>query len=335
MTVPVASIPAPQRWPLIDVSRWFAMYAIVWLHTIRSEALLPSAMITRFAVPFFVATCVFLIFQGVAHKPQRTFTQYAWSRFVRIYLPFLAWCAIYLAFKAVKSHFLPEQRNEFPGVLEVFWKGSFGHLWFMPFIFAVSLVAFLVAKTVQWRELLRWPIALGAFAIGAAMVTPRVAAVITPDDLTCSLIVFALPAMLWAMTVALICNHGAQQPWAALRRLRVDVLLFVGSMVWLAILGTSSRSMLRENLAGTSLLLVGLRPTTAPLLCRIARFPALAYGIYFAHMLPVKVCEALAARRGLALSWQLDCTIFAVSAIGATLLAWALYQSRWTRWLVA
>jgi surface polysaccharide O-acyltransferase-like enzyme len=354
------------RWPLLDVARWPAIYAIVWLHTMgsphsaRTEYLDWSTVLTRFAVPFFVAACVFLVLQGVWHKPQRTFLQYARNRFLRIYVPFLAWSAVYLGFKLVKGRFLPGQRNDFPGI-EILWTGGFYHLWFMPFILVVSLAAFPIAKIVHGCEWLRWPIAIGSLAAAVALSTPVVAAAIAPDYSAyhnatdarqtisratsdhqatvqaCNLMVDTLPAMFWAMAVGLAFGGGQVRSPAGSRRIdkplaASQLLLFVGSMVWL---GAFGRSALMENLAGVSLLLIGLYPTDSRVLCRVARFPALAYGIYLSHMLPMKVCEALATRRGLSPSWQLDCAIFLASAIAATLIAWILYRSRWTRWLVA
>jgi surface polysaccharide O-acyltransferase-like enzyme len=289
-------------------------------------------VVTRFAVPFFVAACVFLVFQGVWRKPQRTFVQYGCNRFLRIYLPFLAWSAVYLGFKAVKSRFLPDQPNEYPTALEILWIGSFYHLWFMPFILMVSLAAFLVATIVQRRELLRWPVAISSLAAGLALSVPAVAGAITPNYPSCNFMVDALPAMFWAMTASLAYGCKSEPPGGDLYRFRLDVLLFVGSMIWL---GAFGRSTLIENLAGTSLLLVALRPVEPPVLRRMAQFPALAYGIYFSHMLPIKVCEAFGKKLGFSESWRLDCAIFLGSAVAATVIAWMLYQSRWTRWLVA
>jgi surface polysaccharide O-acyltransferase-like enzyme len=311
------------RWPLLDVMRWPAIYAIVWLHTVPWNAL------TRFAVPFFVAACVFLVFQGVRRKPQRAFVEYGWNRFVRIYVPFLAWSAVYLGFKAIKSRFLPNQPNDFPGI-EVLWLGSFYHLWFMPFILLVSLVAFLVAKIVNGRERLQWPVAIAALVAGVALsiwISPG-ATNAGPLDYMAD----ALPAMFWAMTIGLVYSRAERRLPAIMHRGYLDVLLFVGSMAWLAVFGRSGPA---ENMAGASLLLISLRPTDSATLSRAARLPPLAYGIYLSHMLPIKICEALAARSGLELTWQLDCGIFLVSAVSATLIAWLLYQSRWTRWLAA
>jgi len=320
------------RWALLEIARWIAIYPIVWLHTVRSESLGASTALTRFAVPFFVATCVFLVFQGVWRKPQRTFVQYGYSRFLRIYVPFLAWSAVYLGFKAVKSAFLPDLPNEYPAGLEILWTGGFYHLWFMPFIFLVSLAAFLVAKIVSRAESLQWPVAIGSLAAGLALSLPAVADAITRNHPSWELVVDALPAMFWAMAAGLAYGRDQRQPWEGFHRLRVDVLLFLGSMIWL---GAFGRSALIENLAGVSLLLVAIGPVDYPVLRRLGQFPSLAYGIYFSHLLPIKIFEAIGARRGLSPSWQLDLSIFLASAVAATLISLILYQSRWTRWLVA
>ena len=64
---------------------------------------------------------------------------------MRIYVPFLAWSGIYLAFKGGKALLLPGQPNDFPGV-DLLWLGSFYHLWFMPFVLLVTLAVFCLAR---------------------------------------------------------------------------------------------------------------------------------------------------------------------------------------------
>ncbi|MFZ1936780.1 MAG: acyltransferase [Thermoguttaceae bacterium] len=320
------------RWPLLEVARWIAIYAIVWLHTVRSEALARSTLLTRFAVPLFVAACVFLVFQGVRRKPQRTFLEYGRNRFVRIYLPFLVWSGVYLGFKAIKSVSMPEQANRYPSGLDVLWAGGFYHLWFMPFILVVSLAALALAKTAYGREWLRWPMAVGFLLLGLAIGLPGIAGRIAPDCDPLQYMLDALPAAFWAVAVGLIYDGGQSRLWRGFSRFRLDILAFLACMTWLWI---SGRSTPVENLAGVLVLLIALRPPRSSLLCRLGSFPSLAYGIYFSHLLPIKICESLAARRGLSPSWQLDVAIFLVSATAATLLTWLLYRCRWTRWLAA
>jgi surface polysaccharide O-acyltransferase-like enzyme len=341
-TRPVAAGASTPRLALLEVARWIAIYAIVWLHAVRSDILRPSTVLTRFAVPFFVGACVYLVFQSVYRNPQRTFIGYGWSRFLRIYVPFLGWSAVYLGFKALKSVSLPDQPNEYPQGLEVLWTGTFYHLWFMPFILLVSLAAFLVAKMVSKVEALRWPVAIGSLAAGVALTVPAVTDAIGSNDSSWQYVVDAIPAMFWAMTLALAFRPAAALPTPTPAhctgrvspcpcRLLMDISVFAGSMIWLAIYG---RSAFCENLAGLSLLLIALRPTDSPFLRRVGQFPSLAYGIYLSHMLPIKLFESVGAWRGFLPCWQLDLVIFLASAGAATFLTFLLYQSRWTRWLV-
>jgi surface polysaccharide O-acyltransferase-like enzyme len=327
---PVAE-PAP-RWPLLEVARWIAIYAIVWLHTVRSETLIPTAVLTRFAVPFFVAASVFLVFQGVRRKPQRTFLEYGWQRFVRIYLPFLAWSVVYLGFKAIKSVSLPEQANRYPSGLDVLWAGGFYHLWFMPFILVVSLAAFAIAKTLHGHERLRWPAAGGSLLLGLAIGLPGVAGNIALDSDPLRYMLDALPAAFWGAAIGLMYGGGPSPLWRSLSRFRVDMIAFFACMAWLWMFGRSTPV---ENLAGVLVLLIALRPPGSSLVCRLSQLPSLAYGIYFCHMLPIKICESLATRQGLSPSWTLDLATFFASAAAATLLTWLLYRWRGTRWLVA
>ena len=113
-----------RRLELFDAARLAAAIGIVWLHTPRSVQLAHWSLLGRFAVPFFSAAAVFFVIDGLRRQPHRSVRQYAFNRFQRIYVPFLAWSVIYLVFKWVKSLALPDQPNDFPGV-EAFWTGTF------------------------------------------------------------------------------------------------------------------------------------------------------------------------------------------------------------------
>ena len=215
---PQTSAPAaasPPHWPLVEVGAGSRSTPSSGCTRSSPKRLSHSTVLTRFAVPFFVAACVFLVFQGVRRKPQRAFLEYARSRFVRIYLPFLAWSAVYLAFKAIKSVSLPEQPNQYPSGLHVLWAGGFYHLWFMPFILVVSLAAFALAKAVYGREWWRWPVAITLLAAGLAIGLPRIAGILSPnsdpphhilDPLYYML--DALPAAFWGAALGLIYDGG-------------------------------------------------------------------------------------------------------------------------------
>src|SRR5262245_42133733 len=93
----------------LDFSRLFAAYSIVWLHALRSPQLGSWTILGRFAVPFFTASAVFFVIDGLRRHPDRTLREYTVNRFLRIYFPFLAWSLIYLVFKATKKIVLPDE----------------------------------------------------------------------------------------------------------------------------------------------------------------------------------------------------------------------------------
>ncbi|HEX3726032.1 MAG TPA: acyltransferase [Pirellulales bacterium] len=325
----IAKISARPRRAMLDVVRLLAAYAIVWLHTPRSPELAGSTAIGRAAVPFFVCATIFFIWQGVVEQPARRFGSYAASRFERLYVPFLAWSAIYLAFKWGKSLFMPELPNDFPG-FEFLWTGSFYHLWFMPFILVVSLGTFLAARWLVVRPAAEMTAGLAGLVAGTLVaVAPVPAAVVgTSAEFPWN----ALPAVCWGVALSVLM-HRKVRPWlesgaAAAMGLAVAVVCI--AWVW-----RFGRDNLAENLAGVGLSLVALAPTSAAWLARLGKFGPQAYGIYLSHLLFIKVAESLLARLGMPLSWQVDIGVFVFAAIGSSLLAWSLAQTRYTRWLAA
>jgi hypothetical protein len=330
-----AAVAVPSHWAGLDAARWIAAYAIVALHALRSPALEPWRVLARFAVPFFVAACVLLVLEGVRRHPQRTVAQYARGRFVRIYLPFLAWSAVYLAFKMVKGRLLPEQPNDYPG-WNILWMGAFYHLWFMPFILVVSLLACLVGKATAGDQRRRRGAAAPAALAGLLLALPPVATALARHGEYAQLVFGAAPAALLAVAIGCACRRGAP-----CLPLPLAVLFFAASLLSLWIFG---RGVLLENVAGVSLLLLALRPAAeekgispifATFLHRVAQLPPLAYGIYLSHLLPIKVCEACAAKLHLPVDGKLDLAVFLISVVASTALAWGLYKLRPLRWLVA
>jgi peptidoglycan/LPS O-acetylase OafA/YrhL len=289
----------------------------------------------RFAVPFFTAAATMFAWQAGA-RPGRGVSTYARSRFVRIYVPFLAWSGIYLAFKGVKALLLPSEPNDFPG-LELFRLGSFYHLWFMPFILLVTLAVFclargLAAEAGPARSALGEAVVL-VLALGASWQLVWLPA--ARSDTTVGfgqLAIDALPSACWGLALAIVHGRGGVQ-W--LRRRRASIACLVVSLtltLWLCELG---RNRLVENLSGVALLAFALCDWTSPVLGRIARLGPLAYGIYLSHLLFIKTLEAVGAKLHLPSSLLTSLFIFVLAVAGSTLLAWTLSRTRWTRWLTA
>jgi len=322
---------APSHRALIDVARLAAAYGIIWLHTPRFDALGASRSIGRFAVPFFVFSTVFFVFEGLARRPERTFGQYARLRFVRIYLPFLAWSVIYLGFKLVKGFLLPEQPNDYPG-LEILWTGGFYHLWFLPFILVVSLLAFVTAKATAGRGRAELAVAIAGAVAGTVLaVTPTPGFVLRAGTFA-GCVTNALPAVCWALALGIAVRHPATRVLERPAATIAGLLLVVASTAWVWRFGGAK---LPETLAGLGVMVAALGPARTVWIGRLARLGPLAYGIYFAHMLFIKVLEAVAVRLDAPVTWQQDVTVVLIAAAASTLLARALSRRAATRWLVA
>ena len=326
MTEPATiTTPRPSRRVAFDIGRLLAAYAIVWLHTPRSATLEGTTVFGRFAVPFFVFATIFFVFESLRHHPERTFGRYTTGRILRIYVPFLAWCGIYLLFKGTKSLLLPSEPNVYPGI-ELLWTGSFYHLWFMPFILVVSLVAFLVAKVTLPSPRTGNAVATACFVVGVAL-----AALPLPMTDEYEYLIFnATPAVLIGLSLAIV--YG---PCGKLIERRVTtfvgLVLFAGTMI---ALGYADRDRLLETFAGLGFTLVALAPLQNAWAARIARFGGLAYGIYLSHLLLIKTAEAVTKKVGIESGWELDLGIFLFAAAGSTLLAWLLSKCSLTKWLV-
>jgi peptidoglycan/LPS O-acetylase OafA/YrhL len=321
--------PAAGRRTMLDVMRLIAAYAIVWLHSPQSPDFARVTATGRFAVPFFTAAAVYLTWEGLARQPRRSAGQYAWSRFQRIYVPFMAWSAIYLAFKAAKAILLPNQPNDFPGI-DVLWLGSFYHLWFMPFILVTTLAVFFLGRVVVGRggrELLSLATCLMLGWVIAWLPADR-------ESLTVSfwqLAADALPAACWGIALAIAWQRG-MAIW--LRRPGVGCTALTVSLLCMALDAWLLRNRLAENLAGLALLIFALADWRLPRLDRVARLGTLAYGIYLSHLLFIKTLQAALAKLAVPETLTVVTGVFAVAAVCSTLLAWSLSRSRWTRWLV-
>ena len=195
---------------MFDAARLLAAYSIVWLHTPRSEGLAHWSLLGRFAVPFFSAAAVFFVVDGLRRNPDRSLREYTANRLRRIYVPFLAWSAIYLVFKWIKEIAAPEQANVFPGI-EALWTGTFFHLWFMPFVLVATLATFVVARRIignRAREM-KACVALGLAGLAIAVVQPP--SIVAADTGFLLLAWQTLPAVCWGIAVAMVYGNGLQR----------------------------------------------------------------------------------------------------------------------------
>jgi surface polysaccharide O-acyltransferase-like enzyme len=322
---------AAPRLGALDLARLAAAYGVIWIHTPRTEQLLHSRVLGRFAVPFFVAAAVLFVCDSVRRYPHRTYLKFAYARVVRLYVPFLAWTVIYLLFKAAKAAAAPELTNELPG-WEAFWAGGFYHLWFMPFILVISILAFGVARFAighASREAAAGMLSLLGAIVLAFMPPPAwVAGVGSWGKLEWN----ALPAALAGLALAASCGcHPglvSQRPKSAI----ASMLVALGCMGWL---WYSPRATEAATLAGVSVLIAALACPASLIPRACQALGGLAFGIYLSHLLFIKTAEAIAAKLHWPIDGQLDVAIFLVAVVASTALSYLLSRWRATRWLVA
>jgi surface polysaccharide O-acyltransferase-like enzyme len=94
------------------------------------------------------------------------------------------------------------------------------------------------------------------------------------------------------------------------------------------------RHMTAEALLGGLLLCVALSPAATSVEQRLAPLGRLAIGVYFVHLLGVKIVEALANKLHYEASWQLDVFTLIAAAVLSLLTAALLARRRATAWLV-
>ncbi|MBD2501185.1 acyltransferase [Anabaena azotica] len=159
-----------QRLVGIDLFRGISAYAVVLIHvgTLMIYSGLPTNNLTnavieisRFAVPFFLASSFYLMTQKLYTTEQKTSVVSLFkSRSQRLLIPYFLWSLIYLCLRILKT--LSESGNlkdlfQDP-VLLLFLGGASIHLYFLPMLFTGSfliiLAEILVSRQIKLKTLL-------------------------------------------------------------------------------------------------------------------------------------------------------------------------------------
>jgi surface polysaccharide O-acyltransferase-like enzyme len=315
---------ATARGARLETLRLFAALAVIWIHVPRSPELAWTTVFCRFAVPLFVASAAYFAVRA-AYKTQ-TSREYLLARVQRIYLPFLAWSGIYLLFKLIKARLLPDQPNDFPGV-EFLWTGGAYHLWFMPLVLGVCGASFLVARAAsKCRGAARAAVVAVAACCGLSLSLTSA----PTSDAALNLMWEALPAGMVGFAIGF-----ADKSWKWLPLSRVAQLACL-ALIAIIVAGEAiyGRQMTAEVLLGGLLLCLALSPAATSVEQALAPLGRLAIGVYFAHLLWIKIVEAVANKLHFDPSWQLDLLTLLVASTLALVTAVLLARSRATSWLV-
>jgi peptidoglycan/LPS O-acetylase OafA/YrhL len=308
---------------------------VIWVHachnlpTINGRTFLSLG---RFAVPFFTASAVYFALLALWRKPELRFSAYFRRRVVRLYLPFLAWTAVYLAMQFARQRFL-HATGEFALRPYVLWNGGDYHLWFLPFILVATLAMYPVARLLN-----RAPMGVAvatSLALAATSSFLRWPAAWDRESLsTLRQGLEQLPAIFVGIAFAFGRPGGggaASQPPRPLFAV-AGVALLLSSMVSEYLLG---RSLLLECAAAFGCMTAcasHLRPTGLRWIGRLGKW---SFGIYLIHLLFVGALRTLAMRHGLESTLMFVAVATAVSFVAAAWVTSLLWKVPRMRWLVA
>jgi peptidoglycan/LPS O-acetylase OafA/YrhL len=266
----------------MDAMRLYASIGVIWLHAVQHF----PAVLGRFAVPFFAASAGFLVVLHLKKHPEVTFTSFGSKRAVRLLIPFAFWTLIYgvvRAFGANVTEFI-QKPDLSPSML---WTGSTHHLWFLPFVWGLSLIAYAVARLSGSRP----------SAVGVGLILASVGLLVVPnptpsgvDWYTVRLGFETLPAGLFGIGYGLL--WAAKSAWMPRPSVWYAVLM-VAVLIAMAIAGIE-RNRILENFCGVAALVGSLGMTAPRWLVPLTRIAELPYGVYLSHVLFVEGLQDLA-----------------------------------------
>jgi hypothetical protein len=207
--------------------------------------------------------------------------------------------------------------------------GSAHHLWFLPFLFVVSVIVFVIAQLMHGRPIIE------RFVFAIALIGGTITALMADDLFRDQYLLdrawAATPAVLWGIALAAIYRHIPRGVW------RSSLVPAVGAVLVLACLPLMVihwRSHLTENLAGMGVMLIALYDWRSSSIKRLALLGVLAYGVYLSHVMFIEGIQAVAARMGIVRVWWLDLSVFILATCGAVLFTKLISRWHFSRWLV-
>jgi peptidoglycan/LPS O-acetylase OafA/YrhL len=307
----------------LDAMRLLAAYATVLVHASLSPQMKAVASpITRFALPFFVQAGIHFLFRGVHRGPDLTFWEHVRHRAWRLLLPFGLWNVIYALLRAAKHRLLVGD-----GGAGLSWSlviaGSAPHLWFLPFLFATSLLVLAVAFAGKRWPALRTPMAIVLVLIGMAECFIPLPAVLKPAVGAWYLVersFYMVPSICWGTAWGLLRWRRGARRLESSRRVgaaSLGVAILCG-LVLVAAAAEGGPFRIARHVWGIAALLVAVCPVRGMVVSRLAGLGRYSYGIFLSHVAVVQVAQTLGGRMGLGMSWRFDLMVFVLGCAGAS-----------------
>ena len=164
-----------KQYKSLDLAKFICAILIIILHTAPfasySKVLTVGFrnIITIIAVPFFFLTSGFLAFKKIDSLEGEKKKTYVFQYLKRLVVMYLIWTAVYFVFVAIKWN-----RNGFSmsSVLEYikdfFFEGSYSTIWFLPALFAATLIVYLLHKKFNYRTIFIIACVIYLFTLGGS-----------------------------------------------------------------------------------------------------------------------------------------------------------------------
>lgn len=333
-SVAIGASRATTRLALLDAARLFAAIGIIWVHAAQSDLGLLLYPIGTFGVPFYICIALLFMTRSLTRQPHLPLARYVGSRFTRVYVPFLAWTAIYVLLAEAKT-ILSHQTFEVPP-WTVMYAGGQQHLWFLPYLMVVSIIGAVLVRLLEHRGTLQRSIAvlLAITGFGICWV-PEPAWIATraaQGDLEFWRFAFrAIPTVCFGLALALGTCMNGRLPRTRTATAIGGMILFAAALFLQHRMG--SVKALRAA-AGIGIVLVALWPVVVPMIERIGSLGRYSYGIYLSHVVFVRIIVLWTERYNVPNSIWLDLFTFAFALVGALSISILFAKSRYTRWLL-
>jgi peptidoglycan/LPS O-acetylase OafA/YrhL len=323
----------------IDLVRLLAAAAVVWLHTAGSEVVTSSALndVGRVGTTFLNVLAAFFTVMGVVKHREGALGGWLLHRGRRILGAWVIWGLLYaglmLARMRVSAGMAGGAPFSWDAYLEaVGWWGSF-HLWFLPYLFVVTLVFVGPVRWILARPgRVMWGAAAlaglgGALTVGINMSGMEVAA---SERNFAKLLVFRTPAFCYGLAVGVLFWGGKlpRVTWGWVWPLGVVAVM----AMWVSTY-TGWRERTAYRVAGACVLLIGLAPWRGAIVERLASLGRLGFGVYLCHELFIfALGRPLRALFPEGRTLGHDVALFAGVMAASLAFTWLLKRSRWTRW---
>ena len=274
---------------MLDVVRLFASFGVIILHVAAlDESTNKIIYIGRFAVPFFTTVAVALTVDGLRRAPAKPIGAYCSSRLMRIYVPFLFWMFVYLAFRDFKYLFLTHQpliRLDWPLLLV----GSAHHLWFLPFILLVTISVAIGGKFILARLPVWVVVSVSLSASAIVLLLPHPVVLLTTRDNGDGLSICYFVGLAWQALPLAFVGVAVGFVWQKLRSLPNRAgIAWIGLAVMvisLVLAPVFNDSLLLQDISGIGAVFFALGPWDNRMIRMLAGWGKAAYGIYLVHVL--------------------------------------------------